>query len=75
MVLDVVAFQLAREQMTATARAALPDAPVVPDGAAAPSRSRRIAAFRLRASLLLRELADRIEPVPLGGAGTIAPSR
>lgn len=74
MLLDVVALQSSQDRMSATARAALPDAPVVPDERA-PERVSRIASLRLRVSLLLRVLADRIEPVPGCGAGSVAPSR
>lgn len=61
--LEIVASHHARELTADLARSALPDSPIEPEPLVA-ARSTTAAPLRQRASVLLRRLADLVEPAP-----------
>jgi hypothetical protein len=63
--LDPIVGQLALQQARGLAHSARPDAPVRTDLAATADRP-----LRHRTAVVLRRLADRLEPIPRVSAGT-----
>lgn len=64
--LEMIASLSARERTADLARSALPDSPVCPEPVT-PARVPRAAFARRRAGLVLRWLADLVEPTPCCG--------